>query len=138
MSLEKIIERIISDAEEEAGRIVLASRRKAEGIIREAEKEAAERSAAFLREAERESSFLANQVMAQARLEKKIAVLRERRKLLDLVLEKAFRQAAPEKIRLKRQVVVRDGITEEDLDRKKLLEEMRPLLEKDIVEALGI
>jgi vacuolar-type H+-ATPase subunit E/Vma4 len=138
MSLEKIIERIISDAEEEAGRIVASSREKAEGLVREAEREAAERSAAFLQEAEREASFRANQIMAQARLEKKIALLRERRDLLEKALRKAFSQAAPGEIRLKRQVVVRDGIREEDFNRERLLEELRPRLEKDIVEALKI
>jgi vacuolar-type H+-ATPase subunit H len=138
MSLEKIIERIISDAEAEAGRIVASSRESAEGLVREAEREAAERSAAFLQEAERDASFRANQLLAQARLEKKIALLRERRDLLEKVLRRAFAQAAPAEIRLKRQVVVRDGIKEEDFDRERLLEELRPRLEKDIVEALKI
>lgn len=138
MSLEKIIERIISDAEEEAGRIVAASREKAGAIVRDAEREAKERSAAILREAEREASFRANQILAQARLEKKIALLREKRDLLEMVLRKAFSRAAPGEIRIKRQVVVREGIKEEDFDRERLLEELRPRLERDIVEALKI
>ena len=138
MSLEKIIERIISDAEAEAGRIIASSREKAEGLVREAELEASERSAAFLQEAERDASFRANQIMAQARLEKKIALLRERRDLLEKVLRKSFDQAAPKGIRLRRQVVAREGMKEEDFDRERLLEELRPRFERDIVEALKI
>ncbi|MFZ2054971.1 MAG: V-type ATP synthase subunit E family protein [Candidatus Aminicenantales bacterium] len=138
MSLEHIVEKIIAEGKAEADRIVQESRKKAADIRTAAEKEATEKSAAYLKETEREVSLQANQVMAQARLEKKIALLRQKRELLDEVLRKAFSQTAPDEIRLKRQVVVKDGTREEPFDRDRLLEELRPRLEKDILEALGI
>jgi vacuolar-type H+-ATPase subunit H len=138
MSLEKIIERILSDAQQEAERIVAGSREKAENLTRTAEREASESSAAYLREAEREADLQANQIMAQARLEKKMALLRQKRELLDEVLKKAFSQTAGSQVRLKRQIVLRDGTREEEFDRDRLLQELRPQLEKDIVEVLKI
>jgi len=138
MGLEHIIEKIIAEGKTEAEKIVQESRKKAADIQTEAEKEAAERAASHLKETEREASLQANQIMAQARLEKKIALLRQKRELLDEVLRKAFGQTAPEEIRLKRQVVVKDGIKEEPFDADRLLEELRPRLEKDILEALKI
>ncbi len=138
MSLEHIVEKIIAEGKAEADRIVQESRKKAADIRTAAEKEAIEGAAAYLKETEREASLQANQVMAQARLEKKISLLRQKRELLDEVLRKAFSQTAPDEIRLKRQVVVKDGTREEPFDRDRLLEELRPRLERDILEALKI
>lgn len=138
MSLEKIIERIVSDAQEEAERIVAGSREKAESLKGTAERQASESFAAYLKEAEREADLQANQIMAQARLERKIALLRQKREILDEVLKKAFSLAASGGIGLKRQVVLRDGTRMEEFDRDRLLKELRPRLEKDIVEILKI
>ena len=138
MSLEKIIERIISEASEEGGRIVAESRRKAAEVQSAAEREAVDRAAAYLREVEREASLEANRIMAQARLEKKIAVLRQKRELLDEVLAAAFQKIAADEIPLKREVVVKDGRREEPFDRARLIEELRPRLEREILEALKI
>lgn len=138
MSLEHIVEKIIAEGKAEAERIVQESRRKAEDVRTAAEKEAAERAAATLMEAEREAALQANQIMAQARLEKKIALLRQKRELLDEVLKDAFHQTAPDEIRLKRQVVDKDGVREEAIDRDRLIEELRPRLEKEILEALKV
>jgi|GEM_PF-324081 len=138
MSLEKIIERIMSDARAESERIVAESRRKAAEVRAAAEKEAAERAAAYIRAAEREASLQANRILAQARLEKKISVLRQKRELLDEVLAAAFNNIAPEEISLKRQVVVKNGTREEPLDRSRLIEELRPRLEREILKALKI
>ena len=138
MSLENIVEKIIAEGKAEAERIAQESRKKAADIRTAAEKEAAEGAAAHLKETEREASLQANQIRAQARLEKKIALLRQKRELLDEVLRKAFSQTAPEEIRLKRQVVVKDGIREEPIEPDRLLEELRPRLERDILEALKI
>lgn len=138
MSLENIIEKILAEAKSEAERLVRESRDKAAAVLSAAEKEAEERASAFLKEAEREATLQANQVMAQARLEKKIALLRQKRELLDDVLRRAFHQAVPDEIGLKRQVVGKDGIEEEPFDRDRLIEELRPLLEKQILETLKI
>jgi vacuolar-type H+-ATPase subunit H len=138
MGLEQIVEKIIAEGKAEAEGIIQESREKAADIRAAAEKEAAERAAAFLKETEREASLQANQIMAQARLEKKIALLRQKREHLDEVLRKAFGQTAPDEIRLRRKVVVKDGIREEPFDPDRLLEELRPRLEKDILEALKI
>ncbi|MDH4270630.1 MAG: V-type ATP synthase subunit E family protein [Candidatus Aminicenantes bacterium] len=138
MGLEHIVEKIIAEGKAEADKIVQESRKKAADIQTEAEKEAAERAAAHLKETEREASLQANQIMAQARLEKKISLLRQKREILDEVLRKAFSQTDPDQIRLKRQVVVKDGTREEPFDADRLLEELRPRLERDILEALKI
>jgi vacuolar-type H+-ATPase subunit H len=138
MGLEHIVEKIIAEGKAEAEKIVQESLKKAADIQTEAEKEAAEKAAAYLKEIEREASLQANQIMAQARLEKKISLLRQKRALLDEVLRKAFSQMAPDEIRIKRQVVVKDGTREEPFDADRLLEELRPRLERDILEALKI
>lgn len=138
MSLEQIVEKIIAEGKAEAERIVQEGRQKAEAVRIAAEKEAAERAASTLKDAEREAALQANQIMAQARLEKKIALLRQKRELLDKVLKDAFYQMAPGEIRLKRRVVDKDGVREESIDREKLIEELRPRLEKEILEALKV
>ncbi len=138
MSLEQIVEKIIAEGKAEAERIVQEGRQKAEAVRTAAEKEAAERAASTLKDAEREAALQANQIMAQARLEKRIALLRQKRELLDKVLKDAFYQMAPGEIRLKRRVVDKDGVREESIDREKLIEELRPRLEKEILEALKI
>ncbi len=138
MSLEQIVEKIIAEGKAEAERIVQEGRQKAEAVRTAAEKEAAERAASTLKDAEREAALQANQIMAQARLEKKIALLRQKRELLDKVLKDAFYQMAPGEIRLKRRVVDKDGVREESIDMEKLIEELRPRLEKEILEALKV
>lgn len=138
MGLEQIVEKIISEGKAEAEKIVEESRKKAADIQAAAEKDAAEKATLYLKEAEREASLQANQIMAQARLERKIALLRQKREILDEVLKKAFGQTAPDDIPLKRKVVVKDGTREEPFDRERLLEELRPRLEKDVLDVLKI
>ena len=138
MSLENIIEKILTEAKGEAERIVRESRKKAAAVLSTAEREANEQASAFLKEAEREATLQANQIMAQARLEKKIALLRQKRELLDRVLKRAFDQAVPDEIGLKRQVVGKEGVEEEPFDRDRLIEELRSLLEKEILETLKV
>jgi hypothetical protein len=137
MGIENIIEKILAEGRVEAERIVQENRKKA-AEIRAAAEEAGERASATLKEAEREASLQANQIMAQARLEKRIALLRQKREILDEVLKKAFSQTPGGEIHLKRQVVEKDGIREEQFGRDRLLEELRARLERDILEALKI
>jgi formylmethanofuran dehydrogenase subunit B len=133
MGLEQIVEKIISEGKMEADKIVEESRKKAADI-----QAAAEKAALYLKEAEREASLQANQIMAQARLEKKIALLRQKREILDDVLKKAFGQTVTGDIPLKRKVVVKDGTREEPFAPERLLEELRPRLEKDVLDVLKI
>jgi vacuolar-type H+-ATPase subunit H len=138
MSLEKIIEKIISDAEAEAEKIILESRNRAENIRKSAEKEAAERAEAYLKEAEREAALQAGRIVTQARLEKKMKILRQKRELLDEVMRKAFEADFMRQKELKRKVVTKNGEREEAFAREKLMEEIRSRLESDILEALKI
>ena len=138
MSLDNIVEKIIAEGKAEAENLVRESREKAAAILSAAEKEAAEQADTALKEAERQASLQANQILAQARLEKKIALLRQRRELLDEVLKKAFQQAAPGQAGLKRRIVGKEGARDEPFDRDRLLEELRPRLEREILEALKI
>jgi vacuolar-type H+-ATPase subunit H len=138
MSLEKIIEKIISDAEAEAEEIIRESRDKAENIRKAAEKEGAERAAAYLQEAEREAGLEASRILTQARLEKKLKILRQKRELLDDILRAAFEADPLRQKEFKRKVIAKDGEREESFDREKLIEELRSRLENDILEALKI
>ena len=138
MSLEKIVERIISDARAEAEEFVLESRKKAEEIKQAARKEAEEKAAARLSEAEREARLQVSRILTQARLEKKLLVLRQRRELLDQVLTKALDSDSLRAVELKRRVVVKDGEREEVFGRGKLIVELRARLENEILDLLKI
>jgi len=138
MSLEKIIEKIISDAGAEAERIILESRNKAENIRRAAEREATECVASYLKEAEREAALQASRIITQARLEKKMNILCQKRELLDEVMRKAFKADSLRQKELKRKVITKDGEREEAFAREELIEELLTRLENDILEALKI
>jgi len=58
--------------------------------------------------------------------------------LIDEVLEKAFQKLESEKTGLKRKIILKDGELEEFVNHEKLKQELRPKLEKDIVEVLKI
>jgi vacuolar-type H+-ATPase subunit E/Vma4 len=138
MSLEKIIEKIISDAEAEAERIIRQSRNRADELKKSAEREAEERASAYLREALREANLQAGRIVTQARLEKKLEILRQKRTILDDVMREAFRADLLRRKELKRKIIGKAGEREELLDKEKLIEELRQRLEKDIIEALKI
>ncbi|MEW5901541.1 MAG: V-type ATP synthase subunit E family protein [Acidobacteriota bacterium] len=136
MSLEKIIAKIIAEAEAEAERLIRESRDRAEVIWKEAEQEASRRSAAYLEEEERQARLQALRITSQARLEKNMALLREKRKLLDGVLEKALAEAAVGSREIRRTVILKDGVREEVVGLEELVEELRVRLEGQILEAL--
>lgn len=138
MSLEKIVEKIIADARFEAEKIVFESRRKAEEIKEAARKEAEEKAAARRGEVERKAQLQASRIVTQARLEKKLRLLARKRELLDEVMTQAFDNDSFRRLELKRQVVVKDGVQEEVLDRGKFIEELRTRLEAEILDALKI
>ncbi|MBM3284422.1 MAG: hypothetical protein FJY81_00955 [Candidatus Aminicenantes bacterium] len=138
MSLEKIIEKIIADAQTEAEKIVLESRQKAEAIKKAAYEEAREQAQAYQREAEREALLQASRLVTQARLEKKLNILRQKKDLLEEVLKKALEDGALREKSMTRKVILKEGEREEPLDSEKLIEGLRSKLENEILEALKI
>jgi V/A-type H+-transporting ATPase subunit E len=138
MSLEKILDKILEEARSEAEQILLKGRQKAEEITQNARKQGEMQANAILEQAERKGNLEANRLVTQARLEKRIKILSCKRDLIDEVLEKAFQKQKGDKIGLKRKIIRKDGELEEFVDQEKLKQELRPKLEKDIVEVLKI
>jgi len=138
MSLEKILDKIIDDANAEADKILVESREKAEKIKEEAEKKASELADALVEEAERQGQLEASRLITQARLESKINILSRKKELIQEVMEKAFqKKILGEKI-LKRTIITKKGEREEAFDEDRLREELLSKLENEIVEVLGI
>ena len=138
MSLEKILEKIIVDANAEAEKILLENRERANGIKERAEKEASESAEVLMKEAERLGHLEASRLITQARLETKINILDQKKELVQEVLEKAFQKKLLEKTGLKRKIITKQGEREEPLDEARLKEELRSRLENEILETLGI
>ncbi len=138
MSLEKIVDKILSDARAEAERILQESQRKAEEMKRRAHEEAVEMAQRYRQEAEREARLQASRILTQARLEKKLRLLRQRKELLEEVLKRAIQDGAIAEKILTKKVIMKKGESEEPVDRQRFIEELRTRLEKDIVEALDL
>ncbi len=138
MSLEKILDKILEEALSEAERIILESKQKAEEIKQNARKQSELQAKVLLEDVERKGNLEASRLVTQARLEKRIKILRCKKDLIDAVLEKAFQKQTGEKIGMKRKIILKDGEKEELVDREKLKQELRPKLEKDIAEVLKI
>lgn len=138
MSLEKILQRIREDAEGEAEKIIAESRRKAEEIKENARREAEELSEALKKEVGREAELEANRLVTQARLEGKLKLLSRKKELIERVLESAFQGVDLIQEGLKKEIILKQGRREESFDQEKLKDELRPLLESDIVEVLDI
>ncbi len=138
MSLEKILEKIIDDAQTEADKIILESKKKAAENKEKARKEASDLAEALVKEAERQGHLEASRIITQARLEKKINTLSRKKELIEEVLEKAFQIGAKGKEGLKRKIITKEGESEEPYDDDKLKEELRSKLENEILEALKI
>ena len=138
MSLEKILDKIIDDANAEADKILLESRGKAEKIKEEAEKKASELADALVEEAKRQGRLEASRLITQARLETKINMLSRKKEIIQEVMEKAFQKKILGKKGLKRTIITKEGEREEDFDEARLKEELRSRLENEIIEVLGI
>lgn len=138
MSLEKILKKIIDDAQVEADKIILESQKKAEEIKEKGRKKASDLAEALVKEAERQGHLEASRIITKARLEKKINTLSRKKELIEEVLEKAFQRGAKGKERLKRKIIMKEGESEEPYDEEKLKEELRSKLENEILEALKI
>jgi vacuolar-type H+-ATPase subunit E/Vma4 len=138
MSLEKIVEKILKDAQAEADRIVRESLQKAEEMKEKARVEGEERARALLEEVERQAMHDASRIVTQARLEEKLKLLSCKKILIDETLDKVFQKQDLKREKLKRTVVMKDGEKEESLDLEELKHQLRPRLEKEITEVLKI
>lgn len=138
MSLEKILDKILEEAQGEAEKIILESRQKAEEIKQNACKQGEMQATDLIEQTERQGNLEASRLVTQARLEKRIKVLSCKKDLIDEVLDKAFKKQKGDKIGLKRKIIRKDGEFEEFVDQEKLKQELRPKLEKDIAEVLKI
>jgi len=138
MSLEKILEKIIDDARAEADNVISENKKKAEEIIEAAKNEASDLGVSVIEETERKALLEASRLVTQARLEKRISILSQKKKIIDEILKKALQKADFRKKELKKEIVLKDGVREESYGWEKLSEELRPKLEKYILELLKI
>jgi vacuolar-type H+-ATPase subunit H len=138
MSLKKILDKILEEAQRDAEIIILESRQKAEEIKKNARKQGEMQATALIGQVEQQGNLEASRLVTQARLEKRIKILSCKKDLIDEVLEKAFQKHKGEKTGLKRKIILKDGEREEFVDHEKLKQELRSKLEKDIVEVLKL
>jgi vacuolar-type H+-ATPase subunit H len=138
MSLEKIIDRILQDAQKEADGIIAENQKKADEIKKAALKDAEVLAESLFKEEERQGELEASRILTQARLEGKVKILSYKRTLIDKVLEKAFQKQDLDQGVLRRKVILKDGEKEESFDKEKLKNEIRPKLESYIAKVLGI
>jgi vacuolar-type H+-ATPase subunit H len=138
MSLESILQKIRSEAQAERDRILDESRERAEKLKADAALELESQVDQLLRDAEQASELEAHRLVTQARLRKKLRLLELKKSLVDDVLEKAFELQTADAPQLMRQIVRKDGITEEPLDQAALRQELRPQLESYIASLLKL
>ena len=138
MSLERILKKIISDAHDEAERIVVENEKRAEEIKEAARKEASELAEVIMEEAERKSRLEASRIITQARLEKRIHILSRKKEIINDILEIALQKMEFMKKMLKKKIILKDEVREESYEWESMLEELRPKLESDILKILGI
>lgn len=138
MSLETILNTIIEDAQTEAVAIVKQSQARAEEIKEAARLEAEELAMAIRSEEERLGHLEASRLITQARLEGRIDILSTKKEIIENVLSEAMAKERSGVKKLKRQIIMKEGEREETFDERKLLEEIRPQLEKYIIDALNL
>lgn len=138
MSLEKIVEKVLADAQAEADRIIKESHLKGDEIKEKARQQGQEHAEALLEEVERQGRLEANRLITQARLEKRIKILACKKELIDEVLHRAFQREKFEEKGLKQKIIMKDGEKEVLFDQEKLKQELRPRLENVIIEELKI
>lgn len=138
MSLEKILNTIIEYAQAEAVAIVKESQSKAEEIKETVRKEALELAEALHAEEERQGRLEASRLITQARLEGRIDILSTKKEIIEDVLAKALDKERSSIEKLKRQIIMKEGEREEAFDESRLLDEIRPQLEKFINDALKL
>lgn len=92
MGVEKIAEKILGDAREEAERLLEEARREAARIRAQGEEDADRVRASILAQAEAEVERLRREKLAEARLEAKRRILAAKRVALDRVFQEALRR----------------------------------------------
>ncbi|HEK85392.1 MAG: hypothetical protein ACPLZD_02600 [Candidatus Saccharicenans sp.] len=138
MSLEKILEKIDLEAQQEATAILEETRKKAEAIKEEAEERAQEQAEAILKQATIEAELEAKRILTEAQLKKKMELLRTKRQLIEQVLKAAWQREELKKIRLKKEIISRQGVKEETLPYDRLVNELGQEIENDILDWLKI
>jgi GTP-dependent phosphoenolpyruvate carboxykinase len=138
MSLEKILNTIIEYAQAEAVVIVKESQSKAEEIKETVRKEALELAEALHAEEKRQGRLEASRLITQARLEGRIDILSTKKEIIEDVLAKALDKERSSIEKLKRRIIMKEGEREEAFDESRLLDEIRPQLEKFINDALKL
>ena len=138
MSLEKILNTIIEDAQAEAVEVVKESQSKAEEMKEEARREAEELASAIHAEEERLGRLEASRLITQARLEGRIEILSTKKEIIDDILTEALSRERSGIKSLKRTIILKEGEKEEAFDESRLLEKIRPQMEKLISETLKL
>ncbi len=129
MGLDDILKKISSQGEAEAHQIIDESRNKAEQIKTDAEQEGFKEAEAYLSEEQRRAEMEATRILTQARLDKRMKILVFKKEIINKVMEEAFEQALKGEQVLKKQVIMKDGEKQSELDREEMKEELRPEIE---------
>jgi vacuolar-type H+-ATPase subunit E/Vma4 len=138
MSLEKILNTIIEDAQTEAVEVVKESQNKAEEIKDAARQEAEVLAAAIQMEGERLGRLEASRLITQARLEGRIDILSTKKEIIENILKEALDRERSDIKTLKRTIIMKGGEKEEAFDESRLLEKIRPQMEKLIYDTLKL
>jgi vacuolar-type H+-ATPase subunit E/Vma4 len=118
--------------------ILKESQSKAEDIKEAARQEAEELAMEIQAEEERQGRLEASRLITQARLEGRIDILATKKEIIEDVLAEALDRERAGIKKLKRQIVLKSGEREEAFDENRLLEKIRPQLEKFINDALEL
>lgn len=138
MSLEKILEKIEQEASQEVEAILGEAIKKADSLKKEAEARARAQAESIIKQAETEASLEASRILTQAQLQRRMELLKARREQISRVLEEALKNEELKKLRLKKEIVSREGILEEMLEADRLLAELGPEIENEILAWLKI
>jgi vacuolar-type H+-ATPase subunit H len=138
MSLENILNKIMKDARDEAGRLIAEGKAKAVEIQNKAQQKAEESAELLIEKTIKQAELEASRLITQARLERRIHLLSLKKEIIDDVLKQAFEKGSPAAGILKRKIILKDGEKEEPFDEETLIEELRPKLEKFIAGELKI
>ena len=117
MSLEKILNTIIEDAQAEAVELVKDSQSKAEEIKEAARREAEEMAEEIHVEEERLGRLEASRLITQARLEGRIDILSNKKKVIEDILKEALDRERSGIKALKKTIVLKEGEREEAFDK---------------------
>ena len=138
MSLEKILNTIIEDAQAEVVEVVKESQSKAERIKEAARQEAEELASAIHAEEERLGRLEASRLITQARLEGRIEILSTKKEIIEDILIEALSRERSSIETLKRTIIMKGGERIEAFDESRLLEKIRPQMEKLISDTLEL